>query len=320
MNEPSSTSGGLRVWKQQTIYAVAGRQAKPILEKKRKKKWMSDGLLLLYVSAVSHQHQIFQTTRDRRSGAPSPSIKCSTESGLEVWNPFLDFQIHLNINWSTVVKNWLSRFDVNGVMGSVCPCGLFALHNSLQVSYFSFSSLHLIKLAGKIPLFYILFTILKEQRIVSCKRNERIWIGVMPTPRSIRFPWRGSKRIYREKWIFGLLSRQGENWEAPDGTPPSSPSSSIAACLFLLVLFTMAALSWIFFFSSVKSVRFPPAAQQRPTLQWSTTCALRVYLYSCAILNKSNSHSNEDLVSVPQYARVRLSSPRLWGRVGLLEV
>lgn len=157
MNEPSSTSGGLRVWKQQTIYAVAGRQAKPIREKKRKKKWMSDGLLLLYVSAVSHQHQIFQTTRDRRSGAPSPSIKCSTESGLEVWNPFLDFQIHLNINWSTVVKNWLSRFDVNGVMGSVCPCGLFALHNSLQVSYFSFSSLHLMKLAGKIPLFYMYF-------------------------------------------------------------------------------------------------------------------------------------------------------------------
>jgi hypothetical protein len=124
------------------------------------------------------------------------------------------------------------------------------------------------KLAGKNPPFlYVFFTILKEQRIVSCKRNERIWIGVMPTPRSIRFPWRGSKRIYRKKWIFGLLSRQGENWEAPDGTPPSSPSSSIAACLFLLVLFTMAALSWIFFSSSVKSVRFPPAAQQRPTLQ-----------------------------------------------------
>lgn len=49
-------------------------------------------------------------------------------------------------------------------------------------------------------------------------------------------------------------------------------------------------------------------------------CNRRVYLYPCAILNKSNSHSNEDLVSVPQYARVRLSSPRLWGRVGLLEV
>lgn len=57
----------------------------------------------------------------------------------------------------------------------------------------------------------------------------------------------------------------------------------------------------------------------QPTVKYNV-CNGRVYLYPCAILNKSNSHSNEDLVSVPQYARVRLSSPRLWGRVGLLEV
>ena len=42
----------------------AGRQVNPI-KKKKKKMNEIDGLLLLYVSATSHQHHILQTTRDR---------------------------------------------------------------------------------------------------------------------------------------------------------------------------------------------------------------------------------------------------------------
>ena len=100
-----------------------------------------------------------------------------------------------------------------------------------------------------------------------------------------------------------FIEQTWKNWEVPGGTPPSSPSSSPFSCLFLFLCTCY--LQWrccvkFFFFSSVKSVRLPPVVQRHPhPNQQCTTCAIdRVYLFSYEILNKSNSYSNEDLVSV----------------------
>lgn len=230
------------------------------------------------------------------------------------WNPFFDFQIHLNINWSAVVKN---RFSLRGgvIAGGVCLCVLFALHNSLQVSSSSFLSLHLMKLAEQFSLLFLVFSRFKRQRIagvIAYKRNERIGIGVMPTPRSIRFPWRGCKRIYREKWIFGLLNRQGRT-----GRCLMEHLLHHRRLPSPLVYFFWCYLQWR------QWVGFSPSHPWNlyGSLLWCNSaqptvynvCNGRVYLYPCEILNKSNSHSNEDLVSVLQYARAAFLAKAVGG-------
>ena len=103
-----------------------------------------------------------------------------------------------------------------------------------------------------------------------------------------------------------FIEQTWKNWEVPGGTPPSSPSSSPFSCLFLFFVCVIYNGSVVWDFSSFHPWNLYGSllwcnGSRSPTnsVQQCTTCAIdRVYLFPYKILNKSNSYSNEDLVSV----------------------